>query len=100
VIYDLQQGAFSFATVPCKDLAFCHQRNWTLPQFSLLIPSSVVPNIYHSHGCFTLVSMFKKLKVGRSLGTRAVIEALKSSDDGEFLELSSQIEHIFSDCSK
>jgi hypothetical protein len=56
----------------------------------------VVPDIYHSCGCFTLVNVLKKLKEGRSLGTRAIIEALKLSDndlpkvlDGEFLELSS-----------
>jgi hypothetical protein len=67
----------------------------------------VEPNKYRSCGCFTLVSVLKKLKVGRSLCTRAIIEALKSSDDdlpkvldGEFLELSSQSEQNFCDCSK
>jgi hypothetical protein len=67
----------------------------------------VVPNTYRSCGYFTLVSTFKELKVCRSLGTRAIIEAIKSSDDdlpkvldGEFLELSSQSEQNISDFSK
>jgi hypothetical protein len=54
-----------------------------------------------------LFYLVQETKVGRSLGTRAIIEALKSSDgdirkvlDGEFLELSSQSEQNFSDCSK
>jgi hypothetical protein len=48
-----------------------------------------------------------KIEAGRSLGTRAIVEALTSSDgdlpkviDGEFLEISSQSGHNFSDCSK
>jgi hypothetical protein len=98
---------FPFATVSCKDLPFCLQKNSLVPLFSLLILSSAVQNVYRSCGCFTLVSVFKKLKVDRSLGTRAIIEALKSCDndllkvlDGKFLELSSQSEQNFSDCSK